>query len=512
MAWLRGLSVLVAVFLLQIGAGAQAKVKIEPPAPLPENLQTTITDAEYEKILAAAKKSRKVASESDTFDYVSAYSDDAKNIQARIIGGSVWKEGKETSARVAGIQKAADIDVLIKDLEANYEQLQPDAKFMAAFWISLKPWKAFIQRARPLVERHNLSQSAIVTFMRATYASINVFVPDTPAWKAGFDYVTMPSADMGPDISNESQLYHFASSQILPALDAFNARIYKLNFEAKPIYFDNKVLVRSANFVSTRDRHVRLGEAERLSVLAGGLLAYSNLAGAMAYSWDGFFKAVDNVGTVYGFNSKLNDGSMTAARRFQEIKEQSSLFKLRPDGPGAPTYNRSKEWTKNVAFVKFKEGLRAARASWTWLKKNAANDDATRNIFDPRAFIPFTRIIDTSFDNIDSLLHDRGIASAVVNGQAVDINFKLMFEDPPLALTEFFPVEFEGGQNKQIDPITRKQYRNYNYGNPKGWNIGAYQKYFPNVKNNEDVKQTARVLNQAWGGWLLGIPIAGMTM
>lgn len=512
MAWLRGMNVLVAMFLLQVSLSAQAKSKIEPPPPVPENLQTTITEEEYQKILTAAKKARKVASESDTFDYNSAYSDDAKNLQARINGGSLWRNGQQTDARVGGINKASDIDALIADLETNYEKLQPDAKFMAAFWISLKPWKAFAVRAKPLVERHNLSQSAIVTIMRATYASINVFAPDTPSWKAGFEYVTLPVPGMGADIASEQALHTFASSELLPSIDAFNARIYKLNFATKPIYFDNKVLVRSANFVSTRDRHVRLGEAERLSVLAGGLLAYSNLAGAMAYTWEGFFAAADNVGTVYGFSSKLSDGSMTAAKRFEAVKKQANLFRLRPDARGVATYTKAKEWTNKVAFAKFKEGLRAARASWTWLKNNGTNDDATRNIFDPRVFIPFTRIIDTSFDNIDSLLHDRGIASAVVNGETVDVNFKLMFEDPPLALTEFFPVAFEGGQNKLVDPATRKEYRNFNYGNPKAWNVGAYTKYFPNVRTNDDVKRTARVLNQAWGGWMLGIPLAGMTM
>lgn len=500
------MKIIIGTFLVSLGllsVPALSKPSKVPPAPPAPELVPLISNQQYKEMMSQARKGRQVANETDTFDYSKAYSDDAKNLQSRINGGPIWKDGKETAERRPGLNSPADITVFINELEKEYKNLKPDAQFVAAFWIAMKPWKGFFNRIRPLIERHNLSQSLAVTFLRASFAGINVFLPDTPSWDAGFNYLAMPSKDMEPDIEDEEVLYKFAHEKILPALDAFNDRLAKLNF-TNPIYFDNQLLVRSANFFSTRDRHIRLGEAERQAVLAGGLFAYSNLSGSIAYSWDGFFRALDHLGKVYGFTSELSDGSMTAKRRFKEIEKSSSLlFTLRPGG---------KDWTQNISRPRFEEGLKAARTSWVWLKNNGGNNEATRNIFDPRAFIPFTRIIDTSFENIDSLWENTGVVSAVVNGETLDIDFQKLFREPPSDLKAFFPNDFHGGKNIETDSITGKKYRNFNFGNPNGWNHTVYKKYFPSVENNDGVKRTARILNQAWGGWMLGIPITGMMM
>jgi hypothetical protein len=516
MALIRGFVFLVVGLCLQPSFAASSKKneeKIFDPAPVSA---PAFTEEEYKAVLEKSKKARSIA-QADSFDYASAYSDDAKNLLSRINGGPLWANRTETKEVKSGLKTVGDIDEFITYCQANYASMKPDAQFVAAYWIALKPWKGFFHRARKLVESHNLSQSAIVTFLRAVNSTTNVFLAETPSYKVGFDYLTMPAKDLDHKIANENDLRRFVQLSVMPAYEALIQKLRALNFE-NGIYFDNKLILNNANAatgvtVDTRDRHVRLGEPERLAALSGVLLAYSNLSGALAYRWTGFFKAMDSVGTVYGFSSGLSDGSMTAEKRFNIVKRDLPLFTLiKPGGP---------ELIKNTACPKFKEGLRAANASWIWLKRLGGDNQAARNIFDPRAFIPFTRTINESFKNIDKVVlasencdmkGSSSLASALVAGEVIDVNFAEFFNNPPDDLKSFFPKTFTGGGNRAIDTATGEEYRNYSFGNPETWDANFYGRFFPNVRSQNDVRKAARILNQTWGGWMLGIPLAGMTM
>ena len=120
------------------------------------------------------------------------------------------------------------------------------------------------------------------------------------------------------------------------------------------------------------------------------------------------------------------------------------------------------------------------------------------------------RQIDESVNNIENLIQDKEVVSAVVNGEAVDVRFSQFFLNPPKDLKAFMPTEFNKESNYKKNAYGT--YRNYRAGSPVGWNLEAYRRYFPDVKSNEDIKRAARILGQSWGGALVGAPLTSFIM
>lgn len=497
--------------------------------PTPTNY-SFMTDDFYEKEIIRVKKeaaSRKMAN-TDRVDYATAFSDDFKNLSSEIMGGSVWKDNKETSEVLKGIRQQennpldSQLAVIVDkyNQDANYKNLSVQSKWVAAQLAALKPWRGFLTRARPLIEKSGAPfvHTFLISWLRSVNAGINAFVP-TPQWKAGFDYVVKPFVGMPADIETERQLYNFVQEELLPALYVLSGRLNHLvytytdegtpnerrvqNNEFKPFYFDNKLVYSTSKIVDEQDRYVILDRAELLSALSGVNLTISALQGSLAYDWTELLPTIHSIGAVYGFNTYIpfiNHDKMTAKFRINKIKDSTGLFKLIPAQPGLPEGGST--WTK-VSYTWFKEGVRNGRLAWHSLKASKNENRDRYPIMDPRSLTPFARIIDTSFENIEALIKGEGVKSSLVDGEEIQVNFKLLFDNPPADLKSFLAVDFEGGESFNRDPLTKRKYRNYMMGNPKSWNAATYQKYFPGI-TQENIPKAARILSQTWGSNIIG--------
>ena len=460
-----------------------------------------LNDQEYKKLLLEAKFATREIAQTDTIDYATEVADDLKNITSQLVGGTQWQNQKELKTpALPGVRTSEELAALIDKLEAEYANHSPMAQLVIAQLSSLKPFRGILFRLRPLAENQHTPavHGLIISFLRGINAGINNLFP-SDQWTAGFDYLTKPFPGVAPQIKSANQLKTFVQSAAIPEMLKLALRVKNLNL-TKPVYFDNKIFWGKANFTSEHDRFKLIGETEKEVYLSSILYGMSSLYNAIAYDWTGLFKATQSFWVTYGFNTLANPDNMTAEQRIASINQYPKLFTLIPGG---------NVYTK-MGFFRFKESLKFAKAAWERIKaENREKDFQAVTFFDPRGFSPFTRIIDTSFLDIEGLISDKGISSAVVNGETLTINFKKFSEEPPVNLKSFLATHFKNsnGPRDLVEPKTGLKYRDYSKGNPDGWNTSAYVKYFPNI-DKDGVPKTIRILNQSWGGGILGFPLA----
>jgi hypothetical protein len=525
------LTIMVAASFSAWAKQSAGKLDVTTEMPPPTDEYHYMSDAEYIQLKKTFKelgKARKIA-DVDALNEEQIFSPEFKNIRNELIGGPKYdlaKNGEKTADSFPGLSTADELAGFIDGLEKKYYMLPADAQYVAAPLIALKPYRGITVRLRPLfkdgpfangqLRGAPVTHAALVTAIRLAGAGVNVFTP-TPQWKAGFAFFTEPYKGMKADVRTEGELKTFVRDEALAALRNFRKMVAAIKsgprekidsgseaaWQVKtPFYFDNKIMLSNANFVAEKDRFLLVGEAERRSLLSGIMLTQSALESVMGYSWSGLISSWDSLAGIYGFQQTFNVSGATAADRKRVLQKfNGKLFYMNDEKTG-------KAWMSS-ALKNLKEGVHEARLSW--LAVNEYDHSGSVNMFfDPRVFSPFGRMINTGFENMEAMITGSGVKSAVVSGQVVDVNLTKFFTEPPRNLLDFLPIGFEPGDAELFKD--GKKYRNYIVGSPKKWKVDVYQKYCPSVHTDEEVKGAARILSQAWGGWVIGLPLAGMVL
>ena len=531
------LSLIVATFCGQAVFAKKAEIKY-PPVQI-----KTMTDKEYKKALKKAKKRVKVRrfAATNKIDELEAMSESYRNLRNRFIGGPVFK-GKvvdESKEAFKGVNSAKDLSEFLTFLDANYDTFDSDAKLVAAQFLTLKPFEGILYRFRPLMDKrkHRLAHSTIVLMLRGMQTGINTYFPDEQ-WQAGYDFLATPGASYNEsmEIENDSDFFHFVRGEVVPSVNKFIERMDQLTLDNGNMFFDNQLLYKSAKFVDSEDRYVRVVQSDITGFKGAGLIALSGLLYSTSYEWTGFFALMDDLWENFGISAKLSWRGVeraTAARRVDTIRGYSSLFKLRGD---------EGRQSSQQAYDALKEGFRHMNLAFEMKGGWDNNNNRTRNrsefsqfgadflqgttgftnFVDPRAMLPFNRFIGLSFANIRRLLEEEDVASALINGEVRKVNMKTFFYEPASDLKSFLPVTFHvNGVSKEMKCPSNDKYddcRNYTYGSPKAWNYTLYSKYFPqieksgkagNIETSEDIKEYGRILAQVWGGQIVAVPLTG---
>ena len=484
---------------------------------LPE--MKTLTDEEFAKeekeSLKRAKRSiAQVAN--DSFDAGRNLSPTYRNLVNEILGlQKIDSGGNDLAEKWPGIKTPEAIDAFITKLESNYSSYPSDAKFLAAQLIPMKVFKSLAYRMRPMVDKKDRSRAfphaLLVTFIRQFVTGMAIYA-HTGQWKALLQYLTEPFPGTENKLMNREQdFYVFLRDELLGTLHTYRQRIEDLNFKSTPIYWDNHVFYTPANFKDSLDQYVRIGEAERRSLVSAIYGAISATDTLCAYSLENLFVMIQDVAKVYGFQTAYSPGSATAQTRFNVMKKyQDTLFVLRPE-------EKKIKGSTNSYMYKALEALQISveqgYLSWDELGKDPSNQP--RSLFNPAAFMPFNRTIASNFGVMRNIVKGPfSVQSDVVNGEHFDVNVPALFMDPPeRILADFLPTAFEheGGDDMLPKKIGNKPYfyRDYFRGRPIGWNWGNFHKYLPGVNSDADLTKGAQILSQAWGGWLVGLPLAG---
>lgn len=513
---------LISSSLMSVAQAAPAphKKPTVTQAGTPPDSGAPMTSEEFDKAVKDAQTRGARGTANVDVGLESALSDSFRNLRNEIIGGSKFADGKETGEKFAGITTPAQLHDLLKRLndDAYYNNLSPDAQYAAAQMAPFIAMRAIFNRAMPLIEPSPFSHLESVTALRAMAAGVMVYLP-TKQWEAGIQYMVVPANDMGADIPNENALHNYLEKELIQVIATMAKRLEKLNFAAKPIYFDNKVFYGTADFTNQQDRYVRIGEPERRVALANAYATLSNLESLNAYNLNGFFKAVDSLAKNAGLASVMgfNPDRTTSKKRFaiiRGINQSEGLFNLRPGGNA---------WMM-AAYTSLTKSVANGIIAWKELRARA-NDSGSMNsesnaygvAMDPRAVMGADRLLTIAAANLSYTVTGKGkepLRSAVVSSEGRQISLYNFFSNPPNSLVDLMPNKFDESPYTQTAQINGKNrpYHNYLAGRPVGWPIQEYQKIFPDVKTSADIPFTARVLSQSWGGWVLGIPMSAVLL
>ncbi len=521
--------------MLSSSMGFSKKMIIYKTRPLTLKNDTLSSEDFKEKLEGIQKLKRRKIAATDTFDESTALSVSFRNIRNHLIGGEViFDNGKRET--VPGAKSAADINGLLLSLENNlqkgkYDQ-HPDARLLAAQLLMLRPLRGFIARSKGIFSTKDgnarTARGLAITLLRLTAAGIDTYLP-TEQWSAAFDYVTQPFYRKKRserlcqkkwhdqcDMTDGPALQAFLINEIFPRLENIKGVLAELTsekYEKRVIYWDNKLLFGSANFVSHKDRYLRLGQAERLLMLSATQATQSSILGMNAYHINGFFETFDTIGKKYGIGSVFQSQSATAQGRFEAFKKPADLFRFKTE-----KLTLSKSYMK-ASYDRLKASMQNAYLAWQILDAGESSRRLQNNLIDPRLVVPFRRVMNNAWPNalasvgmnLDFEEVEKGeVVSSVVNGEKVVVSLKKFFDDPPKSLKVFMPTGFIQGDEFLHNNFGK--YRNYRRGNPKQWNVDTYGKYFEGVRSSQDVKRIARVLSQSWGGFLLGLPLGVVMM
>jgi len=423
------------------------------------------------------------------------------NLQNDIIGAKGEK----------GIQTADQLDALIRKVDAEYPKYKDDSqKLLAAQLAFSKVYRGIIYRAKDLVKDHDFVRSGIITALRLTGQATQVYLPNSQ-WEAGFNYTVEPfdfDKNQVAKINSDETFKKYLKKELIPALTEFETRVKGINFNN--VVWDNRVFYRDANFVDDKDRFVRLSDNEKNALRSVISASLSSSKGLVAFSLKGLFDTIDKVSKKYGVNAMFDTGGSLAEARTEIIKDNLNL-KLRDSAALKRSYE---DLQKSVRF---------AKKAVEGVKKDGRNGDSW-NLLNFTAINAFSRINNNVMENISNIAlpeNNRTIASAVVSGEVVEVDLKAFFvTDQPKDLLAFLPNEFDTRMNKGREKNSRirkhpvmlkkngKRYIDFTYGRPIGWKQKEFQKYFPNVKSDQDIKRVVRVISQSYGAAGIGGPLS----
>jgi len=456
-------------------------------------------------------KTRKLAQTADSGLGESDASEGFVQLMNRINGAPA--DGDKTA--IAGVQSADELDALIKDVDQNYNRYTDDAAKLLAAQISfLKVYRGIIYRMRGLVEDYDFVRSSVISGLRLAGQATNIYLPDTQ-WGPGFDYTIEPfdfSKYKTAEINDDASFRKYLVEEFIPALNDFDDRVKAINFSN--IVWDNKVFNRNANFVDSEDQYVKLGANEKhalQSVIYGSLSASYGLA---AYSLDGLFDTINEIAKKFGINAAFDMGGSLASARTQIIKDHTNLFIL--DGA-----NGRARLAESYKYLKM--SVQSAKRAIDGVARDG-NDADDGNLLNFAAINAVSRVNNNILENVSNIVlsgPSGEIASAIVDGEVVEVRLQSMFEGPnvPTDLKAFLPTGFDEEMNNgrvrngfSKHPVrlvkNGNRYIDFTYGQPNKWDTAVFSKYFPNATTNDEIRKTARILSQSYGGAGVGIPLS----
>lgn len=500
----------IAAGALVILTNAQASVfasnaTISKIAPYEKKWSKEITSIKWAPTTVIEKikhqeKSRKLASELDQ----------------EFFENKMSKEFKKFRDEFLKIKTADELDQKLVELDKNYDQLPTDLKFVASQLVPMRALRGIVWRLIPTIEDTKIIHSLIVTQVKAMAVNMKIFLP-TDQWSAAFDYLTKPFVEDGTfpfthqgeivkqfPKSSEVHVQAFVRNTIVPMMKKSAERVATLDLGEDGVIWDNKFLYGPGSFPSAMDRYSIIGEVEKNLTL---MHIYGSLSETMyqsAYSMEGSLKLNKDISKLYGYDSFLSsvDG-VPASKRIAIIKNShyQNWGRLYQDG---------QEWL-NSAWYYLGLSVNHGDIAWAGLKdRNVSEIYFADNSY----ALPFQRPINLRFDNLKKMMEGETKIRSFITEETASVNLKAFYLNPPTDLKELYGTQFESGdemipvQLQTKTGVATVKSRNYLRGRPVNWNINQFQKYFPGVKNGTDLQNTARILSQGWGSFVVAMPLA----
>ena len=416
------------------------------------------------------------------------------------------KEYKAFRKTFLAIKSSSEIDGLLKNLDAHYATSPDDLKFAAVQLVPLLAFRSIVYRMVPLAEQAKVTQSMLLTMVKQMSSGMHVYLP-TDQWAAGFAYVTEPSDLAQTRFKSEADLQLALASEVLPQLTNSAKRLRELNFSRASVVTDSQLMYGTASFSDNMNRYRQVGEAERYGEIANIHLGISWISMFCAYNLDHMFELSQDLGRLYGVDGfefwKGVEGA-PASRRAEILSDPKYASFLTLSKYGT-------DWTQ-TSLKHLKQAVLYSNVVWMETKGRPASESSA---LDPAFINPAGKQIDLTLPSVKAMIAGKAQITSAITGEKMDIDLPAFYNNPPQDLKALLPNHFDESpllnskSLKTADGSTQTvQYHNYLSGRATGWNVAAYQKFFPDVKSSADIARSAKILSQTWGGGISGITLA----
>ncbi len=416
------------------------------------------------------------------------------------------KELKEIISKLHKVKTSEEYDEMLTLLDKNYDSYPTDVKFYLTQILPLKPLRGIVYRLRPMFEKKsNFLHSEVVTFVKKITNSSKVLLPFDYV-NAGTEYLVSPyyvdANNLVATFKTEDEVQMFIAANFIPALLEQTKRLQKLDLTT-PVVWDNRIVYGPDAFKDGIGRFKLFGEFEKQMILSSSYSALSSLALTCAYNISDSIDLYKEIGFLYGLDgfgifNKVDGVSAEKVSKIVSAAKYSNLGTLLSNG---------KTWV-NFSYQMSLRSLDYFNEAW----KNSGEERKSASSF----------VINTDFLNVDrnAVTENLEIATrimkssetealrSVVTGEVIQVNYKELFSNPPKDLKIFLPVGFEKGREVSrtvaSGPGKGKvlKFRNYAEGRAIKFKTEFFAPYFPNIKSQEDVFKTRRVLSHLQGDWL----------
>lgn len=432
------------------------------------------------------------------------------------------------SDKFPGVKNQTDlaklIDTALEKLEKN-EYKDDDIRFVVSQLIPIKVLHGIIWRMTPLVEnKSDTLHTAVVSSMMAIASGTRIFTPqnsnDTDGVhvvKAVNRYLAWPYQGLTTNHQFKSvrELQDFLGKELIPAIGRTTTIIEGIKIpSSKPLVWDNLMVFGKgafANDTDSKDRYATIYEGEKYLALSGLFAIRHNILFFRQYNFDDFpdyFKAAarkigfEGVGQA-GVNgiSARDRAEVLCGRDTVRCSTYPDLFKKFND------FNVMPE-----AYSNLEKSTEYLEKAWADVKSRGAQAPslAGYQLLDPAKILPWTRLNDSTVNNIRAMVKGQPVRSAI-SGKMITVNVPKFYSNPPVDLKSFLPITFDQAPRRiTVDGVDKV--RNYEYGRADQWNPAAYTMYFPDIQNGYQVPTVMRDLSQVWGGWFANVGLATVSM
>ncbi len=483
--------IICALIAFQFSFNVSAKMKSHYSASKFEPSLVSLPDVNENKVLERLKiseKKRKPAANS--------------NIDESMMSSEL----KKIINRVHECKSSEDLEDLFTELNKNYDSYPKDVQFYITQALPMKSMRGMVYRLKPMFEKKSkFIHSQVLSWVKDAASSMKVLMPYEHI-EAGFEYVASPYISQDGKVvasfKDEKEIQEYIAKEVMPLIVLSVKRLEALDL-TDPVVWDQRISFGPKSFGDNVKRFKLIGEFEKNMVLSSAYSSLSSIAVFLAYNIENSIELYKEVGFLYGLDGF---GFFNKVDGVSVEKIATVMRKPRFEQTGTLLAN-SEKWME-YAYTTSLKSIKRLNDAWSMSEEDRKNADSF--IFNT-GYLSINRdLISENINMANRIAWSKSAESmrSAVTGEVIQVSYHTMFSNPPLDLKEFLPVTFERGNtitrkvSKGIGSGQTLTYRNYSEGMAKSYNVKAFTPYFPNIKTQDDVFKTARVLSHMQGDWL----------
>ncbi len=422
--------------------------------------------------------------------------------------------GTETSDELKTIVSEflaiSEPEALHKFLEAqdkNYPNLKNnDSRFFVALATPMMSVRSFVYRFYTLSDQLRPARAAAVTTLNNISTNLSVFMPYQHS-RVVFRYLTEPHLINGQPViqfASEGYFQSYLATIVLDAQEEAVSRISALGV-TDDIVWDQRIIYGPKSFSDNIGRFQKISAAEKSLILSQMHLAMAGITSFRSYSTFNSIKLSRSMGFEFGLDSALgNPNGINMKKRVEKIRN-------RDYAELGARFSDYESWM-DLSLGHLRKAVEELDLGYVALK-NRKNDESF--------FMGGFGITDDKFgglhiDQLKSMMKGRTKLRSVITGDTAVVDIPAYYANPPINLKKLYPSENGFAKNGEWEVLKvggksypNARYRNYDFERPMQWPHQEYKIIFPEVKSNEELQQSMRVLSQSWGGFAGVMPFVG---